>query len=267
MVGGEHDIAGQQVFIREIRVNIWSVDHGVQEIISELDKGGASFSTFTLNLDHLVKLQENAQFKSDYGCARFVSADGFPIVLLAKMRGMNIERAAGSDLIVPLCQAMANLDYSIYLFGSTMETLERCRVLLESTYPGLRVAGVFAPAFGFDPDSDQVIEIIKRIENSRARLCFVALGAPKQERFCAKAQLQTRGIGFVGVGAALDFLAGARLRCPRFLIRLNLEWAWRLILEPRRLALRYCRCGLLFIWLLANELMLSGRRIGIRTGQ
>jgi N-acetylglucosaminyldiphosphoundecaprenol N-acetyl-beta-D-mannosaminyltransferase len=91
------------------------------------------------------------------------------------------------------------------------------------------------------------------IQRSGARLCFLALGAPLQELFGLRAVDEIYGVAFLPVGAGLDFLAGAQVRCPSWLQRMNLEWAWRLTGDPRRLWLRYFRCAVLFAMLLSKE--------------
>ena len=100
---------------------------------------------------------------------------------------------------------------------------------------------------------------------SGARLCFLALGAPKQELFAAFAANRTHSIGFACIGGGLDFLAGTQTRCPRILQQLNLEWAWRMVTHPRRLGLRYLRCGALFVRLFAAAAL--GHRTTPLTGE
>jgi len=103
------------------------------------------------------------------------------------------------------------------------------------------------PPAEFEPDSEAADEAIAVIKQSRARICLVALGAPRQELFSARALDATTGIAFLGIGASLDFIAGTQTRCPQLLRRLNLEWAWRALSDPRRLAPRYVACAALFV--------------------
>jgi exopolysaccharide biosynthesis WecB/TagA/CpsF family protein len=81
-----------------------------------------------------------------------------------------------------------------------------------------------------------------RIRASGARLCFVALGAPRQELFAARCLDELNGTGVLCIGAALDFIAGVQSRAPTIARRAGLEWAWRMLREPRRLGPRYVKC-------------------------
>ena len=178
-----------------------------------------------------------------------VLADGFPIVTLARRNRVALERASGSDLS---CRAAAVWGFPIYLFGTTLRTLCAAGRELAETIPELEIAGAYAPPAEFEPDSEAADEAIAVIKQSRARICLVALGAPRQELFSARALDATTGIAFLGIGASLDFIAGTQTRCPQLLRRLNLEWAWRAVSDPRRLATRYVACAALFARLYAR---------------
>jgi exopolysaccharide biosynthesis WecB/TagA/CpsF family protein len=181
-----------------------------------------------------------------------IERNGFPIVAFARMEGVSLERATGSDLIVPLCREAAALGYPVYLFGSTFETLCVAGRNLSATIPGLQIAGVMAPPANFDVTSMIADDAIELIGQSGARICLVALGAPRQELFSARAVDKTIGMAFLGIGASLDFIAGTQTRCPRWVRKLNLEWAWRAASNPRRLVPRYAACAALFARLYAG---------------
>lgn len=211
-----------------------------------------SFLVCTLNLDHLVKLRTNVGFRKAYADAEFVLADGFPIVIFARLKGVALERATGADLIEPLCCAAAERGMPIYLFGTTLPALCAAGRKLVAAHPGLEIAGVYSPAAQFQVESEAADEAIAIIQGSGAKICLVALGAPRQELFSARAIEATTGIAFLGIGASLDFIGGMQTRCPRFLRRLNLEWAWRAASDPRRLGVRYIACLALFAKLYAR---------------
>ena len=95
---------------------------------------------------------------------------------------------------------------------------------------------------GFDPKGESADQAIAALEAAGARLVFLALGAPKQEVFAARAQARLPQTGFLSIGAGLDFLSGTQTRAPKIVRRLALEWFWRLIHSPMRLARRYGQC-------------------------
>ena len=207
---------------------------------------GDGFTLYTLNLDHLVKRRQNPTFRALYARATFVTADGWPVVNLTRRKAPSIQRTTGADLVIPLCQLAARNGAPIALFGSTRTILDAAASTLRTSCPGLEIVLCEAPAFGFDPSGTDGRDAMMQIRASGARLCFVALGAPKQEIFSDRAFVSCPHVGFVCIGAALDFIAGAQLRAPRLLQHLGLEWAWRFALQPRRLGIRYLQCGVLF---------------------
>ena len=218
----------------------------VQDIIGAAKSAG-SFTAFTLNLDHLVKLRRNTAFRNAYEHARIVTADGAPVAWMARAQNRDIERTTGADLMVPLAQAAAEAHLPVFLFGTSPEVMARAgRELGERTDGLLDIAGTFSPSGTFDPEGPEADAAIERIRRSGAKLCFVALGAPKQEIFAERARTKDIDCGFVCIGASLDFLAGAQIRAPEFMRNNGLEWLWRLSTNPRRLAYRYGECAALF---------------------
>jgi exopolysaccharide biosynthesis WecB/TagA/CpsF family protein len=232
-------------------VNVSGISDAIDRILHRLARP-ASFLVCTVNLDHLVKRRRDPDFFRAYQKAEIASADGFPIAALARLDGVTIKRAPGSDLVMPLCAEAAARKLPVFLIGTTLQSLCLSASRLVSTYPGLEISGVYAPPRGFESQSEAADEAIAVIRESGARICFVALGAPRQELFAARAIEETSNIAFVAIGGGLDFLAGTQTRCPRIVRRLYLEWAWRLMLSPRRLGVRYFRCAMLFFVLLAQ---------------
>jgi exopolysaccharide biosynthesis WecB/TagA/CpsF family protein len=201
-----------------------------------------SFGVFTLNLDHVVKLRRNAAFRAAYEKARYVTADGFPIVWAGRLSGRAFKRVTGADLIEPLCAEAARARQPIYMFGSQSDALSGAALQLTAAFPSLVIAGARAPEFDFDPISEGAAAYVREIAASGAKICFVALGAPKQEMFSAFAIERTTGIAFVCIGAGLDFIAGVQTRAPQWTQAIGAEWLWRLLGNPERLARRYLRC-------------------------
>jgi exopolysaccharide biosynthesis WecB/TagA/CpsF family protein len=224
-----------------VTINVPSLPEAVSSIVSAAQHGD-TFSVCTLNLDHVVQLQQHANFRAAYRRARFVTADGFPIVVLSRLMGTRIERTTGADLVEPVCAEARKKGLSVFLLGSNDRTLQVTAQRLSERFRGLQIAGRFAPGPGFDPYSSEADTAIERIRDSGARLCFVALGAPRQELFAARCLDELNGTGVLCIGAALDFIAGTQNRAPSLARRTGLEWAWRMLREPRRLGPRYVKC-------------------------
>ena len=224
-----------------ITINLTSLPNAVSSIVSAAQSGD-NFSVCTLNLDHVVKLQQRADFRAAYRRARFVTADGFPIVVLSRLAGIPIRRTTGADLVEPLCQEAQRKGLPVFLLGSNEDALSITSKRLKERFQGIRIVGHYAPGRNFDPYSSEADLAIDRIRASGARLCFVAFGAPRQEIFAARCLDELAGTGMLCIGAALDFIAGTQTRAPSITQKVGLEWVWRMLREPRRLGPRYARC-------------------------
>jgi N-acetylglucosaminyldiphosphoundecaprenol N-acetyl-beta-D-mannosaminyltransferase len=148
-------------------------------------------------------------------------------------------RVAGADLVPALAARCAALGHRLFLLGGAPGVAARAAIRLAAGSPGLEVAGTLAPPRSALEDPAARAAIAGAIRASRAEVVLVALGAPRQERFAAAEGERTGAAALVAVGGALDMAAGDRRRAPPPLRRSGLEWAWRLALEPRRLARRY----------------------------
>lgn len=232
------------------KVDGWTINIPDQETavteIGAAANGARGATVFTLNLDHIVKLRSDPSFQEAYRRATFVTADGEPVARLARRRWPAVQRTTGADLVLPLARACANNCIPIFLFGTSPKVLaEAGKQLSRRTADRLQIVGSLSPAADFSPEGQQADQAIDAIKRSAARICFVALGAPKQEVFAARAVAQGARVVFVCIGAGLDFLAGAQVRAPLLFQSLHLEWLWRLATNPRRLALRYGSCVLM----------------------
>lgn len=212
------------------------------------------FALATLNLDHLTKLPNDAAFVDAYQAHDMVVADGRPIVWLSQLARSPVELMPGSDLILPLCALAAEMDGPIALVGSSDDALTGAADALTQHTPGLRVVYLRAPAYGFDPTGPAADAIFDALTQSGAALCFIALGAPKQEVFAARGRSSATNVGFVSIGAGLDFLSGHQLRAPKIMRRFALEWLWRAAQSPHRMVPRYAKCFAILPGLVAQAL-------------
>lgn len=204
-------------------------------------RDGQGFAIATLNVDHLQRLAEDARFRAAYAAHDLVCADGNPIVWLSRIAGRPVALAPGSDLVLPLAAEAARAGLPVALIGSSDESLALAAESMARAVPGLRVALSHAPGFPFDPSGEEAGQIIARIRESGARLCFLALGAPRQEVFAIRARDALGDVGFASIGAGLDFLSGHQRRAPALVRQVKMEWAWRMLSNPRRLFLRYAK--------------------------
>ncbi len=206
---------------------------------------GQGFALATINLDHLVKLSRDADFRAVYAVQDLVVADGNPIVWLSRLAGRPVSLVPGSDMVLPLLAVARDRGVAVALVGSTDPALQAAGEALCSALPGLRIAARIAPPMGFDPRGEEAADILDRVAASGAGLCLIALGAPKQEAFAAFGRTRQAHIGFASIGAGLDFLAGTQRRAPAWVRAVAMEWLWRMLSNPRRLFTRYLQCALI----------------------
>lgn len=203
------------------------------------------FALATLNLDHMVKLRRDPAYRPAYAAQDLIVADGKSILALSWLAGRRLGLAAGSDMVLPLARVAAETGTPVALFGSSPDSLEKAGRVMCEQVPGLEIVAQISPPLGFDPQSPLAAELLAEVAQSGARMCFLALGAPKQECLAARARSLHPEIGFASIGAGLDFLSGAQRRAPVWVRKLALEWFWRMMSNPRRLAGRYASCALI----------------------
>ncbi len=215
------------------------------ETVRDRMRGSQGFALATINLDHLVKLRASETFRQAYGAQDLVVADGNPIVWLSRVASRPVALAPGSDLVVPLARIAAAEGVPIALLGATAPVLAAAGAALRALVPGLEIAAELAPSQNFDAHGAEADDLLAELGRSGAGLTLLALGAPRQETFAARGREILPHMGFVSIGAGLDFLAGSQTRAPRWVRRLALEWLWRMLSSPRRLAVRYLKCALI----------------------
>lgn len=237
-----------------IRVNLHTPAEALRFVGDRIAKG-EGFALATLNLDHVVKLATSPEFLDAYLRHDAVTADGFPIVWAGRIQGVSLVRTTGSDLFLPMLNLAAEAGAKIALVGTTGPALEAASKNIAARFPKIRIALTEAPPFGFDPASAEAAAVLERVRDSGAALCFLALGAPKQEELAARGRAIAPNVGFLSVGASVDFIAGTQRRAPRWVQRCNVEWLWRLGTNPRRLMIRYAFCAAILPGLLVRAFL------------
>ena len=191
----------------------------------------------TVNLDYLVHAERNDAFRSALRSAQLTVADGAPVLWLSRLTGRRLpERVAGSDLTEWLVSGGIP-SARLFLLGSTEAVCQAVARRAEAA--GVRVVGwnTSQPAVFADPERSTTL--VAEINASKPDVLLTALGAPRQELWLQRYQPSLDVSVMMGVGASLDFAAGRVRRAPRFLQRIGLEWAFRLVQEPGRLFRRY----------------------------
>lgn len=218
----------------------------VMDVLLQWAKGRQSSYVCVCNVHVLVTAKQDPEFLRIVNAADMATPDGMPLAWVLRRIGFqHQERINGPDLMWRLCGQAAEKGLSIFLYGSTPETLGRLIDNLKIAFPQLAIAGVHSPPFRLLSDEEDQ-EIIELINGSGAHIMFVGLGCPKQEFWMATHRGKIRAV-MIGVGAAFDCHAGTVTRAPIWMQRSGLEWLFRLIYEPKRLWKRYLVTNSLFL--------------------
>ena len=209
----------------------------------------------TPNVHHILLLQHNHAMREAYRHASLVVADGWPLVTVSRLLGHSLpERVTGSDMVPDLLTTGRHATpLRVFLLGAAPGVGEKAANRIHARCPYTRVVGTYAPPPGFETDSFENRDIVRRINESNSELLIVGFGAPKQEIWLHQHHRELRCRVAIAAGASIDFLAGRQRRAPRWIQKLRLEWFYRAITNPRRLAPRYLRDAMLFAPLLWKE--------------
>jgi N-acetylglucosaminyldiphosphoundecaprenol N-acetyl-beta-D-mannosaminyltransferase len=218
------------------------------ELMERLDDG----VVYTLNLDHCYQLQRNPDFLAAYQAADFVTADSKYVFWSLRWIGRGVkEKVSGSDIVPAFCRHhAANPQMRIFLLGAAPGVAQTALEHMNARAGRQQVVGAHSPTMKFVGDDREIADVIAMIDASGATVLIVGLGAPKQEVWIARHRhLMPKVKIFMGVGATIDYEAGAVARAPEWMARVGLEWLHRVISDPKRYGARYVR-DLEFFWLL-----------------
>jgi len=229
---------------RRVVIDRASIDNVTMEeaigVVEEHIDRGEPLLVVTPNVDHLLRLRRDEEFRRAYESAGLVLADGVPILWLARLQGTPLKsKVSGSDFLVEFCRAAARNGRRVFFLGGVEGVAQRAAEVLRRDFPGLIVAGTHSPSIGFEEKEEESRQIVELVRSHRPDILFVAAGTPKQEKWLLRHWKDLGPMVCIGVGAAFDFVSGRKKRAPRWVQNIGLEWLWRLAHEPRRLFPRY----------------------------
>lgn len=196
------------------------------------------------NVHTTVTSYEDENYRNIQNNALMAIPDGGPLSSIGRKRGFSsMDRTAGPSLMEEIFK---DKGYTHYFYGSTDETLVSLEKKLKEKYPNIKIVGMYSPPFRkLTKEEDE--KVIEKINNCNPDFVWIGLGAPKQEIWMAEHQGKINGL-MIGVGAGFDYFAGKIKRAPLWMQKLNLEWLYRLIQDPKRLFKRYFVTNTKFIW-------------------
>ncbi|WP_037250679.1 WecB/TagA/CpsF family glycosyltransferase [Rhodopirellula europaea] len=226
-------------------VNVWNVPFDrldMWQSVDAIDRLIAARTpqyVITANLNYCMLHHQSQQLQQITHRAALVLADGQPIVARSKLTDRPLpERVAGSELIVHLCGRAAQRGHRVYFLGGEAGVAEKASKRLKAMYPGLQIAGCESPPFRKLTAEEQAAQDA-RIRDAGTDLLFVAFGQPKGEQWIAEHAARIGVPVSIQLGASFDFLAGTAKRAPKIFQSVGMEWAYRMLSDPKRLVPRY----------------------------
>lgn len=183
-----------------------------------------------INPEKLMKAKDNPELKMLLNNAEYQIPDGIGVILASKLnKGVIKERVTGIDTMDRILKEAAATKKSVFLYGAKPGVAEQAAAKILEKYPDLQIAGV---QHGYEKDNEKVVS---QINAAKADILFVAMGSPAQENWINANRDRLHPILYQGVGGSFDVYAGNIKRAPEFFLKTNLEWFYRLLLEPKRI--------------------------------
>lgn len=244
-----------KINICNIKINNISMQEAIERIELLFEKNEQAI-VVTPNIDHIIKLQRDEEFRKIYEEASLVLCDGVPLIWASKFLGNLIkERINGTDLFVRLCKVASEKKYKLFFLGGRPGASLKASEILKYKHPDIQIAGVYSPPLGFENDKAENDKIIKLIKDANPDILFVGLGTPKQEKWIYKHKDEYQVPVSIGIGVSFELVSGMVKRAPIWMQRAGLEWLWRLMMEPKRLWKRYLVDDMKFFWLVLKQKM------------
>ncbi|MDE6181788.1 MAG: WecB/TagA/CpsF family glycosyltransferase [Eubacteriales bacterium] len=187
---------------------------------------------FTPNPEFVMNALKDDKFMNVLNNSDLNIADGIGIVIGSKMLGTPLkERVAGYDLTQNIFSIIKNEEKTVYFLGASEEIIQEAKNKMEKKYKGLKIIGVHN---GYFSENEEYL-IIEEINKLKPDLLLVGLGCPRQEKWIYDNKDKINAKVMIGVGGSFDVMSGNIKRAPKFFIKANLEWFYRLITQPTRI--------------------------------
>lgn len=220
-------------------VNNVDMDEAIQAIEDMIASGKKNYIV-AINVDVVIKIENDSYLKKITDAADMVLVDGKPLEWIAKWHKRPIKaKISGSDLVPILCKRAAEKGYSIFIIGGKDGIAEKAKQNLERDLPGIKIVGTYAPPFGFEKEEKELNKINEMISDVHPDILIACFGCPKQEKWIYENYQKYDAAVSVCAGATVDFLAGNVTRAPKWMSDHGLEWFYRFLQEPKRMFKRY----------------------------
>lgn len=236
-----------QVNILGVAINAINLTEAVQQIEKCIRSGVQTYINVCTS-HTIMECTRNPRMQQLVNESGLATPDGMPLVWLSWIHGHRAaDRVYGPDLMLALCERSVETGYRHYFYGGAPGVVDDLVENLRKQFSGLQVAGSYSPPFR-PPEAMEEPSVLEAINDTHPDIVWVGLGTPKQDFWIARHRPLLEAPVLIAVGAAFDFHAGRVAQAPRWMQRCGLEWLFRLVQEPRRLAPRYLVNNPLFVF-------------------
>ncbi|QOY85217.1 WecB/TagA/CpsF family glycosyltransferase [Paludibaculum fermentans] len=236
-----------------MRVDATSYASAAGQVVAWANAAESRYVVFS-TVNNVMEAFDCPDYRAIVNGADLVTPDGMPLVWGLKWLGLRAAtRVYGPDFTALALGLAAGGKIPVGFYGASQQVLDALLRSVRSRHPDLDIAYSYAPPFRpLTPQEDEAV--VQAISTSGCRILFVGLSSPKQDVWMAQHRGRIPAV-MLGVGAAFDFLSGTKPQAPRWMMRLGLEWLFRLASEPRRLWKRYLKYNPRFVALFALQLL------------
>lgn len=240
--------------ILTLPVNILDLPKAIDEVVVLAQKKQPAYVCVS-NVHMCMETYDDIEFHHIVNSANLVVADGRPIFWAQRLLGYkDAKQVRGQDLMTELCAISGHKELNIGLYGgSSNNVLIKVVENLTTAFPNIRICYHFSPPYS-ELTATQKIQVVTDIKKANVDMLFVGIGCPKQERWMSVNSPEIPCV-MLGVGAAFDFIAGEKRHAPKWMQKVGLEWFYRLLAEPKRLAVRYLKENPRFVYYFLLQLL------------
>lgn len=219
--------------------------------LDNIDKARNSYICCA-NVHTVITAHESKEYQDVLNNSFITLPDGGPIANEAKKQGIKeVSKVSGVDFFEKVLNDTQILNIRHFFYGNNKENLEKLINEIKAKYPNLVISG-YEPSLFRDLTESEFYALKEKIIAAKSDIVWVALGAPKQEVFCAKICKNSNAC-FIAVGGAFNIVSGITPRAPKWMREHSLEWFYRLIKEPKRLFKRYIKTNTKYLYLQLKE--------------
>ena len=235
-----------------VRVNAIQIPDAIRILEAWISEGQPARYVAVTGMHGVSESRQNSRFQQVLETANLVVADGMPLVWLGRLQGHDVmrRRVYGPELMETFCRETGP-KYRHFFYGGAPGVADTLAKVEQERY-GIQVAGTYCPPFRALTENEEK-EVQSIIEAAAPHVLWVGLSTPKQETWMYEHRDKIRVPVMLGVGAAFDLNIGNLKQAPLWMREHGLEWAFRLMAEPRRLWRRYIISGSKFAWAVCVE--------------